>query len=256
MADVQGYPRLQRGKSDLRRWISSSSSSLLSHRYQALLLVFWISCFLTVFFWQKSSLDGLWIFRQASSPGPPRPVPNLRHKVFNLTDFGAVGDGKKANTVAFEKAVAEIARHGGGQLNVPPGIWLTGPFNLTSHMTLFLAEGSVILGIEVRIGVVVDTLAVNFVYCVIDCSDYAVGSDTSSASLSSILLLFSSLLVDPFLSLSSHILHVRGHVHFGFIIIKSHTIVFIVVRVLIFTILCCCLLSLVLRSFGFCSCRC
>ncbi|XP_031490791.1 probable polygalacturonase [Nymphaea colorata] len=148
MADVYGLPRFHRSKSDLRRGISTAFSSLLSCRYQVLLLVFWIGCFLTVFFWQKSSLNGLWIFRQAPLRAPARPVPNLRHKVFNLTDFGGVGDGKKVNTEAFEKAVTEIARHGGGQLNVPPGIWLTAPFNLTSHMTLFLAEDSVILGIE------------------------------------------------------------------------------------------------------------
>lgn len=72
--------------------------------------------------------------------------------VFNLTDFGAVGDGVTANTEAFERAVAEIgklARRGGGQLNVQPGRWLTAPFNLTSHMTLFLDDGAVIVGVQV-----------------------------------------------------------------------------------------------------------
>lgn len=51
------------------------------------------------------------------------------------------------------RAVAQIATlgsQGGGQLNVQPGFWLTAPFNLTSHMTLFLAEGAVILGIQVK----------------------------------------------------------------------------------------------------------
>ncbi|CAN6998481.1 unnamed protein product [Brassica oleracea var. botrytis] len=37
---------------------------------------------------------------------------------------------------------------GGGQLNVPPGRWLMAPFNLTSHMTLFLTEDSEIVGVE------------------------------------------------------------------------------------------------------------
>lgn len=69
-----------------------------------------------------------------------------------MTDFGAVGDGKTLNTGAFERAVEEISKlreKGGGQLNVLAGLWLTAPFNLTSHMTLFLADGAVILGIEV-----------------------------------------------------------------------------------------------------------
>ncbi|GKU93453.1 hypothetical protein SLEP1_g7047 [Rubroshorea leprosula] len=75
----------------------------------------------------------------------------LRPVAFNLTDFGGVGDGVTLNTEAFERAVSAISKlgkRGGGQLNVPPGKWLTAPFNLTSHLTLFLAENAEILGIE------------------------------------------------------------------------------------------------------------
>lgn len=78
-------------------------------------------------------------------------MPKLRPTAFNLTDFGGVGDGVTLNTEAFERAVAAISKFGkkgGAQLNVPPGRWLTAPFNLTSHMTLFLAEDAVILGID------------------------------------------------------------------------------------------------------------
>ncbi|KAF3486323.1 hypothetical protein F2Q69_00055495 [Brassica cretica] len=55
------------------------------------------------------------------------------------------------DTEAFERAVVEISKLGGsgsGQFSVPPGRWLTTPFNLTSHMTLFLAEDSEILGVD------------------------------------------------------------------------------------------------------------
>jgi hypothetical protein len=38
---------------------------------------------------------------------------------------------------------------GGMLLYVPPGVWLTGPFNLTSHMTLFLARGATIKATQV-----------------------------------------------------------------------------------------------------------
>lgn len=75
----------------------------------------------------------------------------LRPVAFNLTDFGGVGDGRTINTQAFERAIEAVARlreRGGGQLNVPAGRFLTAPFNLTSHMTLFLAEGAEILGIQ------------------------------------------------------------------------------------------------------------
>ncbi|GKV05454.1 hypothetical protein SLEP1_g17464 [Rubroshorea leprosula] len=83
--------------------------------------------------------------------GSGRPMPRLRPVAFNLTDFGGVGDGVTLNTEAFERAVSAISKlgkRGGGQLNVPPRKWLTAPFNLTSHLTLFLAENAEILGIE------------------------------------------------------------------------------------------------------------
>jgi polygalacturonase len=70
----------------------------------------------------------------------------------NIKDFGAVGDGRTCNTAAFKKAIAELAKHekkGGGMLVVPAGKWLTGPFNLTSHFTLFLEQDAVILASNV-----------------------------------------------------------------------------------------------------------
>ncbi|XP_052206451.1 probable polygalacturonase [Diospyros lotus] len=77
--------------------------------------------------------------------------PNLQprpHSV-SILEFGAVGDGKTLNTLAFQNAVfylKSFADKGGAQLYVPPGKWLTGSFNLTSHLTLFLAKGATILG--------------------------------------------------------------------------------------------------------------
>ncbi|PUZ43092.1 hypothetical protein GQ55_9G634300 [Panicum hallii var. hallii] len=71
-----------------------------------------------------------------------------RKHVAKITEYGAVGDGKTLNTAAFAKAVADLserARDGGAALVVPPGKWLTGPFNLTSHFTLYLDEGAEIL---------------------------------------------------------------------------------------------------------------
>ncbi|THU58025.1 hypothetical protein C4D60_Mb03t09770 [Musa balbisiana] len=125
------------------RWLMGL---LTTHR--TLVLVFSIVGFALVFGWQTSSVDGLAFFRWGTVA---RPSPRLRAALYNLTDFGGVGDGKTLNTEAFERAVEAISKlgaRGGGQLNVPSGLWLTAPFNLTSHMTLFLAEGAVILGIE------------------------------------------------------------------------------------------------------------
>lgn len=106
---------------------------------------------MSLFAWQIGSFSRFRIFE--SVPLLAMPIPLLRPVAYNLTDFGGIGDGRTLNTEAFERAVraiAELERVGGGQLNVPPGRWLVSPFNLTSHMTLFLAEGAEILGIQVK----------------------------------------------------------------------------------------------------------
>ncbi|KAI3923875.1 hypothetical protein MKW92_011739 [Papaver armeniacum] len=75
----------------------------------------------------------------------PRP-----HSV-SILEFGAVGDGKTLNTIAFQNAIfyaKSFADKGGAQLYVPSGRWLTGSFNLTSHLTLFLERGAFILGTQ------------------------------------------------------------------------------------------------------------
>ncbi|KAH9775162.1 Pectin lyase-like superfamily protein [Citrus sinensis] len=70
-----------------------------------------------------------------------------RNDKISITDFGGVGDGKTLNTKAFLEAIYRIQhlrRSGGTLLFIPPGVYLTGSFNLTSHMTLYLAKGAVI----------------------------------------------------------------------------------------------------------------
>ncbi|KAM4068949.1 hypothetical protein ACB094_12G051800 [Castanea mollissima] len=77
------------------------------------------------------------------------PAINCRKHSAVLTDFGAVGEGKTSNTKAFNAAIQKLSTYasdGGAQLIVPPGKWLTGSFNLTSHFTLFLHKDAVILG--------------------------------------------------------------------------------------------------------------
>ncbi|RWR76482.1 Glycoside hydrolase [Cinnamomum micranthum f. kanehirae] len=72
----------------------------------------------------------------------------VRPHSVSILEFGAKGDGKTVNTLAFQNAIfylRSFADKGGAQLYVPPGRWLTGSFNLTSHLTLFLERDAIIL---------------------------------------------------------------------------------------------------------------
>jgi hypothetical protein len=91
--------------------------------------------------------------RQWREQGPPGSRP---HSV-TITEFGAVGDGRTLNTLPFQNAVfyaRSFADKGGAQLYVPKGRWLTGSFNLTSHLTLFLEEEATIIGSKVTMALV------------------------------------------------------------------------------------------------------
>lgn len=80
------------------------------------------------------------------------PAINCRKHTAFLTDFGGKGDGTTSNTAVFQAAVQNLSqfeKDGGAQLIVPPGKWLTGSFNLTSHFTLFIQLGAVVLASQV-----------------------------------------------------------------------------------------------------------
>jgi len=71
--------------------------------------------------------------------------PKIPSRTASIADFGAVPDGKTLNTEAIAKGIAALAEKGGGRLVFPPGIWLTGPIGLKSHVELHLDEGALVL---------------------------------------------------------------------------------------------------------------
>jgi len=100
----------------VRRFLSS---------HKSLITVFWIATFASLFIWQFGGVStnlysGFSLFWSSSSTTTTvfsGGFPKLRPVVFNLTDFGAVGDGVTINTEAFEKAIYKIcklAKKGGG----------------------------------------------------------------------------------------------------------------------------------------------
>ena len=69
-----------------------------------------------------------------------------QNKVFNITSFGAKGDGNTDNTAAIQKAIYSAHDAGGGRVLVPAGKFVTGVIILSSNVDLHLAEGATLLG--------------------------------------------------------------------------------------------------------------
>lgn len=63
-------------------------------------------------------------------------------KDFPITRYGAKAGDVKANTAAFQKAMAACSKAGGGRVVVPAGEWLTGPVHFKDNCLLYLSEGS------------------------------------------------------------------------------------------------------------------
>ena len=80
-------------------------------------------------------------------PFPMRSIalPSIPGRQVSIADFGAVGDGVTLCTSAFDQAIASLDGKGGGIVNVPAGIWLTGPIGLRSHIELRLDRDAVIV---------------------------------------------------------------------------------------------------------------
>jgi polygalacturonase len=68
-------------------------------------------------------------------------IPTFPAATFNVTNYGAKGDGTTSNTAAFKKAINACNAAGGGVVVVPAGTYLTGAIYLKSNVNLRL-DGS------------------------------------------------------------------------------------------------------------------
>jgi len=100
-----------------------------------------------------AALPPLSALAQANRPAAAQPAPptlpavrQVRFKAdtFNIEQYGAVADGQTLNTQAFQKAIAACAAGGGGTVQVPAGLWLTGPIVLQNNVNLHLATGALV----------------------------------------------------------------------------------------------------------------
>src|ERR1041385_900705 len=70
----------------------------------------------------------------------------LGAKVYNVRDFGAVGDGKTLDTAAVQAAIDACTKHRGGVVLIPAGDFCIGSTELKSNVTLHIAAQGKLLG--------------------------------------------------------------------------------------------------------------
>jgi polygalacturonase len=70
--------------------------------------------------------------------------PAFPDKDFDITKFGAVGDGKTDCSKAFKKAIDKCNASGGGRVVVPKGTYLTGAIHLKSNVNLYISKNAII----------------------------------------------------------------------------------------------------------------
>ena len=72
-------------------------------------------------------------------------LPAIPANQVSILDCGGKGDGTTMNTQAFSKAISQLSKKGGGHLNVPAGIYLTGLISLKDNIDLHLEKNAIIV---------------------------------------------------------------------------------------------------------------
>jgi polygalacturonase len=75
-----------------------------------------------------------------SSVAPALPV--IPGGIFSITNQGAIGDGVTTNTGAIQATIDAASKAGGGTVEVPKGVFLSGPIHLANQIGLRLDNGA------------------------------------------------------------------------------------------------------------------
>ena len=74
---------------------------------------------------------------------PVTPV-SFPSRTASITAHGAVGDAVTLNTLPIQQCIDSLASLGGGTVEIPGGVWLTGPLELRSNICLNLAPTAIL----------------------------------------------------------------------------------------------------------------
>jgi polygalacturonase len=106
--------------------------------------IFWLICFfnLTALLFAQSKIesDFPWVKNVGAHSFPSS------QKIYNVEDYGAVGDGVFLNTTAIQKTIDEAEANGGGTITFKPGIYLTGSVFIGNNINFNIPKGTMLLG--------------------------------------------------------------------------------------------------------------
>lgn len=69
-----------------------------------------------------------------------------KERIYLVTDFGAVADGRTVNTAAIQRAIDQCAEKGGGTVVISQGVFRSGSLFLKQRTNLKIEEGGVLQG--------------------------------------------------------------------------------------------------------------
>lgn len=96
-----------------------------------------------------ASLGTSLLSENASAGQTPAGVADDRNpgaRIYNIRDFGAVGDGKTLDTAAVQAAIDACNKDHGGTVLVPAGVFAIGTVEMKSNVTLHIAAAGRLLG--------------------------------------------------------------------------------------------------------------
>jgi polygalacturonase len=92
-------------------------------------------------------MQGLVASTGASLAASAAPAPDAARKaLFQVREFGALGDGARLDTKSIQAAVDACAAAGGGSVYFAPGAYLSGTIFLKNGVALYLEAGATLLG--------------------------------------------------------------------------------------------------------------
>jgi polygalacturonase len=84
-------------------------------------------------------------YQNMPKPMPQVTAPTIPSNTVSITEAGGVGDGITMNTEAFNKAISKLSKLGGGHLEVPAGIYVTGLISFKDNIDLHLCKNAIIV---------------------------------------------------------------------------------------------------------------